>query len=227
MESKLEYIFDFLKDLKRNNTREWIHQRANERRYDIVQRTMEQWVGFLLMDMDDVEDTHGLKAKQCLFRIWRDTRFSKDKTPCKTYVSAAICKGGRKNQDRGVYYIQLSPGGKSFVGGGVYMPDAERLRKIRKAIMRDGATLAGILKNKKFHTMLGGLEPLKLKTMPRDYKKVALSLVQRELLPYTSFIVGKELSDKEVLAKDFDTHLVKIFRTLKPLNDWLNNALEK
>lgn len=225
MESKLEYIFDFLADLKRNNTREWIHQRANERRYDIVQRTMDQWVSFLLMDMDDIEDTHGLKAKECLFRIWRDTRFSKDKTPCKTYVSAAICKGGRKNPDRGVYYIQISPDNESFVGGGLYMPDSDRLKKVRKAIMADGETLMRILKKPEFKKVFGNLSPYKLKTLPRDYKNVQLTPIQRELLPYTSFVIGKKLPDKLVLSKDFDTQLVEMFRLMKPLNDWLNQAL--
>lgn len=226
MESKLEYIFDFLADLKRNNTREWIHQRANERRYDIVQRTMEQWVSFLLMDMDDIEDTHGLKAKQCLFRIWRDTRFSKDKTPCKTYVSAAICKGGRKNPDRGVYYIQISPDNESFVGGGIYMPDGDRLKKIRKAIMTDGDALSKILKSPGFKKMFGGLESLKLKTLPRDYKNMDLAPVQRELVPYTSFVVTRKLPDRLVLSKRFDVELVKMFRVLRPLNEWLNRALD-
>lgn len=225
MESKLEYIFDFLRDLKRNNTREWIHQRANERRYDIVQRTMEQWVSFLLMDMDDIEDTHGLKPKQCLFRIWRDTRFSKDKTPCKTYVSAAICKGGRKNPDRGVYYVQLSPGNESFVAGGIYMPDADRLKKIRKAIMENGDSLLRILKEPKLKKTFGDLSDLKLKTLPRDYKKADLTPTQHQLLPYTSLIVEKNLPDKLVLSKDFDAELVKMFRIMKPLNDWLNHAL--
>lgn len=225
MESKLEYIFDFLSDLKRNNTRVWIHQRANERRYDIVQRTMEQWVSFLLMDMDDIEDTHGLKAKECLFRIWRDTRFSKDKRPCKTYVSAAICKGGRKNPDRGVYYIQISPDEESFVGGGLYMPDSDHLKKIRRAVMSDGDALFKILNTPVFKKMFGELEPLKLKTLPRDYKNATLTPIQRNLLPYTSFIVGKKLSDKLVLSKHFDIELVKVFRVMKPLNDWINQAL--
>jgi len=225
MESKLEYIFDFLSDLKRNNTREWIHRRENERRYDIVQRTMEQWVSFLLMDMDDIEDTHGLKAKQCLFRIWRDTRFSKDKTPCKTYVSAAICKGGRKNPDRAVYYIQISPGGESFVAGGIYMPDSDHLKKIRTAIMKDGERLKRILKEPKLKKTFGTLSLLKLKTLPRDYKNADLTPTQRELLPYTSFIVEQKLSDKLVLSKNFDAELVEMFRIIKPFNDWLNQAL--
>lgn len=226
MDSHLDYVLDFLRDLARNNTRAWMHTRANAKRYEIVKRTWEKFISLMAIDLSDFEDTRGLKPKDMIYRIWRDTRFSKDKTPCKTYLSAIICKGGRKNPNRAVYYIHLQPGGKSFIGGGVHMPDSPQLKKIRKELTYTGGELAKILKEPKFKRMFGAMEEVRLKTMPRDYRKADVAPVVRELLPYTSFVVGHNLSDKEILAKDIETKIMKIFTVLRPFNDWFNTALQ-
>ena len=225
MDAKLDYVFEFLNDLKPNNTRAWMHRRVNERRYFVVQQTMRQWISMLLLDIQDIEDTHGLRAKDCMYRIWRDTRFSADKTPCKTYLSFLIRTGGRKNENRAAYYLQIGPGGQSFIAGGVYRPDSPRLKRIRHAITVNGAHLQSIVAAKPFVKMFGGLEALKLKTMPRDFKGVGLSGDVRELLRHTSWIATRELSDTEVLSKKFDTESHRTFAILKPLNSWLNFAL--
>jgi uncharacterized protein (TIGR02453 family) len=225
MHAKLDYVFEFLEDLQRNNTREWMHTRVNERRFDVVQRTMLQWVSMLLLDMQDIEDTRGLKPKDCMYRIWRDTRFSSDKTPCKTYLSFIIRRGGRRNENRSAYYLQIGPGGQSFIAGGVYRPDSAHLKSIRTAIVRDGRALEGILSAKNFVQQFGGLEPLKLKTMPRGFTGDGMSAPIRELLRHTSWIATRDLTDAEVLSKNFDATVIASFRVLKPLNDWFNFAL--
>ncbi len=225
MHAKLDYVFEFLEDLQRNNTRAWMHTRANERRFDVVQRTMLQWVSMLLLDMQDIEDTRGLKPKDCMYRIWRDTRFSADKTPCKTYLSFLIRRGGRRNESRAAYYLQIGPDGQSFIAGGVYRPDSVQLKRIRTTIMRDGDALANITSAKVFRKLFGGLESLKLKTMPRDFKGEGVSASLRELLRHTSWIATRNLTDAEVLGKNFDATVIATFRVLKPFNDWLNFAL--
>jgi len=225
MHAKLDYVFEFLGDLSRNNSRAWMHTRVNERRFDVVQRTMRQWIAMLMLDMQDIEDTHGLKPKESMYRIWRDTRFSGNKTPCKTFLSFLIRTGGRKNEDRAAYYVQIGPGGQSFIGGGVYMPDAVRLRKIREAIVRDGLALHRIISSPAFMRTFGGLERLQLKTKPRDFRDAEISVEQRELLRYTSFVATVDVPDREVLSRDFDARVLEVFAILKPFNTWLNEAL--
>ncbi len=225
MHARLDYVFEFLEDLSRNNTRSWMHTRANERRFDVVQRTMRQWIAMLLLDMQDIEDTHGLRPKDCQYRIWRDTRFSANKTPCKTYMSFLIRTGGRRNDARAGYYVQIGPKGQSFVGGGVWAPEPDQLKKIRAAIFKRGEGLSMVLKSAAFRKTFGELEPMRLKTMPRDYRTADVQPDIRELLRYTSWVAGAELPDKDVLSADFDAKLVGLFRTLKPLNDWLNSAV--
>jgi uncharacterized protein (TIGR02453 family) len=227
MHAKLDYVFEFLEDLSRHNTREWMHTRVNERRFDVVQRTLRQWIAMLMLDMQDIEDTHGLKPKESMYRIWRDTRFSDNKTPCKTYLSFLIRKGGRRNEDRAAYYVQIGPNGQSFIGGGVYMPDSPRLRKIREAIVRDGEMLRRIVTERSFIKMFGGLEPLKLKTRPRDFRTEEISDEVRELLRYTSFVATLEVPDAEVLSRGFDARVLEVFTVLKPLNTWLSDALAR
>jgi uncharacterized protein (TIGR02453 family) len=226
-DSHLDFVLDFLKDLERNNTRIWMHQRAVKRRYDVVKRVFEKFISLLLLDMSDIESTRGLKAKDCIFRIWRDTRFSKDKTPCKTWLSAVIRSGGRNNDARAAYYIHIQPGGRSFIGGGIYMPDAPKLKLIRQAIIRDGKHLARIAAGKSFRKTFGDLEPLRLKTMPRDFRSVVLDEASREMIRHTSWIASRELTDKEVVHPHFYKTIVDTFATLAPMNHWLNSALEK
>lgn len=225
MQLRLDYIFDFLKDLKRNNTRAWMHLRATEKRFEIVRRTFDQLILLVMVEMGDYEDMRGIKPRACQYRIWRDARFSTNKAPCKTYLSALIRAGGRRNENRAAYYLQLEPGGTSFIGGGVWMPDADRLRHIRAAIARDGAGLAKVLANPKFKKTFGALELLRLKTMPRDYRKAKLPAAAMALLPYTSFVVGREVSDYQVLHDHFDQTISQYFQTLRPFNEWLNRAL--
>ena len=225
MDARLDYVFEFLSDLARQNTRAWMHTRINERRFDVVQRTMQRWVAMLLLDMQDIEDTHGIRPKDCLYRIWRDTRFSADKTPCKTYLSFLIRKGGRRNEDRAAYYVQIGPGGQSFAGGGVYMPEPGRLKRIRERIATDGPELARIVGAPGFRRTFGDLESLKLKTMPREYRTADLSPAVRDLVRHTSWVAGRQFPDDEVLGRDFDRELMRTFAVLKPFNDWLNGAL--
>lgn len=223
--ARLDYVFEFLEDLERNNTRAWMHTRVNERRFDVVQRTMRQWISMLLLDMQDIEDTRGLKAKDFQYRVWRDTRFSDDKTPCKTYLSFFIRTGGRRNENRAGYYLQIGPHGQSFIGGGVYRPDAERIARIRRAIVQDGEELNRIISQAAFKKMFGGMEPMKLKTMPRDYRTFSGAPSIAELLRHTSWVATRDLADAEVLSEHFDADIHRTFVILKPFNDWLSGAL--
>ncbi len=225
MHAKLDYVFEFLEDLSRNNSRAWIHERVNERRFEVVQKTMLQWVSMLLLDMQDIEDTRNVRAKDCMYRIWRDTRFGSDKTPCKTYLSFIIRAGGRRNEQRAAYYVQIGPNGQSFIGGGVYRPDAVSMHKIRTSLLEHGDNLHRILSSREFTKMFSSLERITLKTRPRGFRIDDVSPEVRDLLRHTSWIATRHLTDAEVLSKKFDTEILKTFRTLQPLNGWLNHAL--
>lgn len=212
---------DFLKKLSRNNNREWFEK--NKSRYLEIKDEFELFVGDLLQDMTAFDESlAGLNPKKLTFRIYRDVRFSKDKTPYKTNVSAGISPGG-KGMGLPGYYFQIEPGNKSMVAAGMYQPSPENLAKIRQEIDYNGDTLAGTLKERKFKKIFGNLwNDDKLKTMPKGY---AADHPHRELLKLKSFIVIRSFTDNEVTGKGFQKDLIDSMKTGKSLNAFLTEGL--
>jgi uncharacterized protein (TIGR02453 family) len=163
----------------------------------------------------------GLNPKKLIFRIYRDIRFSKDKTPYKTNISAGISPEG-KGMGLPGYYFQIAPG-DSFVAAGMYHPDPENLAKIRQEIDYNGDRLDALLKEKKFKKIFGELwNEDKLKTMPKGYD---VGHPQHEYLKLKSFIVTHTFTDAQVLDKKFKKNLLQAMETAKPLNDFLREGL--
>ena len=188
--------FDFLKQLSRNNNREWFD--AHKEKYLAAKANVDTFIEEVIRSFSAFDKSlAGLKAKDCVFRIYRDVRFSKDKRPYKTNMGASINHGGKKMEIAG-FYLHLEPG-KSMIAGGRWMPSPDHLRKIRQEIDYNGKQLHKILAQKNFKKMFGGLDQsdeYKLVRPPKGYDKEHKDI---ELLKLTSFLVWHEFSDKEVL----------------------------
>lgn len=213
---------DYLRDLKKHNQRDWFH--ANRKRYEAARAEAVLLCDAVIAGLARFEP-HILEQdpEDCFFRINRDTRFSKDKTPYKTHFGAFITDRGRM-VDRAGYYVHLEPG-NCFIAGGLYMPPPPELKAIRRAILEDAAPLRAILRKKAFVKSWGSELPGdRVKTAPRDVPKDHPDL---DLLRYKSFEVMRKVSDRDVLARDFARNATDHFETLQPFVAWLNAAVER
>jgi uncharacterized protein (TIGR02453 family) len=209
-------VFDFLRQLAENNNREWFTE--NKNLYTESQENIVAFLEDLIAKMSEFDSELGkIDAKKSLFRIYRDTRFSKDKTPYKTNIGASLGMG--KGSQKGGYYLHLEPG-KSFIAGGIYMPESSVLKTLRKEISLYGKEFLNILNNKEFKKYFPELDQDdKLKKVPQGFEKED---PMAEYLKLKSFIVVYNLSDKEISDKSASKTLAKIFKVMKPLNDFLN-----
>jgi uncharacterized protein (TIGR02453 family) len=213
-------ILTFLKAISKNNNREWFEK--NKPKYLDAKKQFEHFLETLhkeLLTFD--ESLAGLNPRKQGFRIYRDVRFSKDKRPYKTNMGAGFSAHGKMEQEPG-YYIHIEPG-KSFVAGGIYMPDAERLSKIRQEIDYNASEFLKILKDKKFKKYFPSLDDFdRLKTAPKGYPKDHQHI---ELLKNKSYVVSYRFTDKDITNKDFVKKVATACKTLKPLNDFLMKAI--
>ncbi len=218
---KFDGTLKFLKDLAKNNDRNWFEK--NKERYLDSKLQFEEFIAALLAELSKFDSKVGsLDPKKLPFRIYRDVRFSKDKSPYKVNMGAGISPNGKLVQEPG-YYIHLQPGNKSFVAGGIYMPDNERLAKIRQEIDYNADKLLKIINNKAFKKLYPELDDFdKLKTMPKGYPK---DHPQIELLKHKSLIVSHNYTDKEVLDPKFVKTVAAHAKLIKPLNDFINEAI--
>ena len=144
----MKAIFDFLRKLRDNNDREWFN--AHKPEYLELKDRFEKWVSELIERTADFdEEVRGLAAKDCVYRIYRDTRFSPDKTPYKTHFGAYIASPGGRNSNRAGYYVHLEPDG-SLLGGGLYCPDPALLKRLRQDIYDNIEEFTSILQEKAF-----------------------------------------------------------------------------
>lgn len=213
----------FLKGLQKNNDKTWFD--ANRKAYETARKDVEEFVQHIL-DAHAKKDPGiaGLLAKQCMFRINRDVRFSKDKSPYKTNFGISMNEGGKKALTGG-YYIHIEPG-KSFVGGGVYMPMPPELKKIRQEIDYNTEEFEKILQSKSFRTIYGGLsndEGLKLSRVPQGFDKDSPAA---EYLVYKSYIAMTPLTDKELTDKTVNKKILQAFEALQPLLAFIKRSLE-
>ncbi|WP_179957802.1 DUF2461 domain-containing protein [Exilibacterium tricleocarpae] len=213
-------VFDFLTDLQINNNRPWFED--NRDRYRSVAATFEQFIGGLINNIARFDPDIGrLQPRQCIFRIYRDTRFSKDKTPYKTSLGAHLLAGGRSHEaNHAGYYLKIAPGG-SLLAGGAYLPPGSWLGPIRQAICDNPAAFKKIIAQKSFKNYFGTIEGEKLKTAPRGFAKDHPEI---ELLRYKSFLAVHNLDDEQVTDAGFMGHTTRVFRALQPFAAFLNAA---
>ena len=212
----------FLEDLKANNNRDWFLE--NKKRYEAFKKDLHQLIGDLLDAMKPLDPSlEMLEVKNCTFRINRDIRFSKDKSPYKSHVGIWISSGA-KGMNRSGYYIQIEKGA-SFIAGGLYCPEPEDLKKMRKEIAYFHDDLEAILNAKEFKkefTDFDRNEKNTLKNPPRGYEKDHPAI---ELLKLKSFESTQRIDISAVTKKDFVATVSKKLIALKPLNDFINRAL--
>lgn len=212
----------FLDDLKANNNRDWFLE--NKRRYEIFKKDYQQLVGDFLDAMKPLDPSlELLEIKNCTFRINRDIRFSKDKSPYKDHIGVWLSSGA-KGKNRSGYYVHIARAG-SFIAGGCYCPEAEDLKKIRLEITYFHEDLEAILKEKSFQKEFGDFdrnESNLLKNPPRGYEKDHPAI---ELLKLKSFETSQKFDIEEVTKGDFVAKMTKKLIVLKPLNDFINRAL--
>lgn len=215
----LKAVLRFLQDLERNNNKAWFD--ANRARYEEARADFEDFVQALISEIDKFDSMGMLQAKECIFRINRDMRFSKDKTPYKTNFGALIGPGGKKSTRQG-YYMHVAPHNGSFVGGGLYMPMPDDLAKFRQAIARDASPFKKIINAKEFQLYFGPLEGETLATAPKGYPKDHPAI---ELLKLKEVTTGVNLTDKEILAPDVVQHVARLCKALKPFLAYIDSAL--
>lgn len=218
--ASMKATISFLKDLSQNNNREWFTD--NKKKFEEAKAEFEDFVAECIgkVSLWD-ESVRDLKPKDCIYRIYRDVRFSKDKTPYKTNFGALIGKDGRKGKGS-INYLQIQPN-ESFTAGGMYLPESADLKAIRQEIDYNLGEFEAILNKKDFKEHFGNLsQEWKLKTVPKGYDKENPAI---EYLKLKGFVVMKKHTDKEVLASGFSTTVANSFELVKPLNTFLNRAI--
>lgn len=213
----------FLSALKKNNNKPWFD--AHRAQYEAGRIDFSNFIQ-LVIDALQLKDTTvtGLTSRECLFRINRDIRFSKDKRPYKSNFGASIKRGGRKSGFAG-YYFHCEPG-QSFVGGGLWMPDASQLKKLRQEIDYNWDEFQGLLKEKKFKKIFGDLyinDDISLSTMPKGYEKDNPAATYLKL---KSFIAETSINDDELLKGSLHKKTLAAFEALQPLLGFINRSLE-
>lgn len=213
--------FDFLKQLKKNNNKEWFDK--NRDTYETVKKNFYYFINELIQSIAKFDPSvKSLDPKHCVFRINRDIRFSNDKTPYKTHLSADISPGGKKISSAG-YYIHIQPGA-SFLAGGVWQPPTPQLNAIRQEIDYNTPAFKKILNDKNFKKYFGTLsEEDKVKTTPKGYEKTHPEI---EILKLKSFLVIHDFKEQEILSKHFLNECQDIFKAIYPLNKFLRTACD-
>ncbi|UKJ07396.1 DUF2461 domain-containing protein [Solitalea lacus] len=212
--------FDFLKELADNNNREWFM--ANKRRYEEAKSNVEDFVDAVLLKMAEIDPAvTGIRAKQCIMRIYRDVRFSKDKSPYKKNFGIVVSTFG-KGVNGPCYYLHIEPM-QCFAAGGYWMPEAEHVKAIRQEIDYNANDFKSILKEEAFQKFFKGLdEEEKLKTAPKGYPADHPEI---ELLKLKSYTVSSQLNEKELLSPSGLEAVVNVWAAAYPLNQFLTNAI--
>jgi uncharacterized protein (TIGR02453 family) len=211
----------FLKQLKKNNTREWFAQHKSEFE-NFVKLPMQCFISELKTPMSKLAPEMEINPKKNIFRIYRDTRFSKDKTPYKTHVAAVFHLKGHWEDSAG-YYVHVEPG-QIYVGGGIYMPDADQLKKIRAAIANRPKEFLAVVESAKFKKVFGKIEGEKLQRAPLGY---APDHPMIEWLKHKQLYTGVEWDEKECLTSMFVEKVMGVYKELYPFIRFLNSSLGK
>ncbi|QNL23005.1 DUF2461 domain-containing protein [Hyphobacterium sp. CCMP332] len=211
----MKKTIQFLKALKANNNREWFNenkskfQEAEKEFKDLVFEIQE---GLSLIDNIETESTK-------VFRIYRDVRFSNDKTPYHIHRSVNFKRATAKL--RGGYYLKIKKG-ESAIAGGFFGPSPADILHIRKQIQQDPSELRNILKSKQITDYFGGLSGEKVKSAPRGFSKDDPAI---DLLKYRSLLLTMTFSDAEVLSSEFGQKVVNGFAQMRPFFDYMSTIL--
>ena len=210
----------FLGNLSENNNKTWFDEHRDE--YTAAKEDFEALVAEILSGLAETEPLFKeQKAKDSIFRIFRDVRFSKDKTPYKAHFGAFFSRGGRKSTGAG-YYLHLEPGGNSFAGGGLWVPEAPLLKAVRQELDYNFNEFEKIVDDKKFSKLFGQVNGEQLKNLPPGYTSGSPAA---EYLKLKSFTVSHNVKDADLVGKTLVKKVLDVFTTMRPFVDFLNRAI--
>ncbi|MDQ2864176.1 MAG: DUF2461 domain-containing protein [Bacteroidota bacterium] len=215
---------NFLKELKKNNNKPWFDN--HREKYLSAKIDFENFVGKIIAAISSFDDDiKELQVKNCTFRINRDIRFSKNKTPYKSNMGASFNRGGKKSVFAG-YYFNLEPGGQSFAGGGLWMPDAVELKKLRQEIDYCFPEFKKLLSAASFKKQYGDIEMNEgqmLVNVPKGYEKENPAA---SFLKLKSFVATKNISDDILQSPQLINEVSAAFKALMPLVKFMNRSME-
>lgn len=208
-----EGTLQFLKELEKNNTREWFEDHKKEfKNHETDVKSFFTSIMENLKQHDEIE-------KMKVFRIYRDVRFSKDKTPYKSHLASSFSRAGARL--RGGYYVHIKPG-ESFIATGFWEPNKEDLLRIRKELELDATDFRKVITEKSFKKIWGELVGDEVKTAPKGFDKEHENI---DLIKRKQFIFVQKFSDKQVLSKDFAKNIDDSYRTVRPYFDLMSDIL--
>ena len=216
----LTVILEFLKELELNNNREWFT--ANKATYEEAKQVFEEFINGVIPGIAKFDDgVKFLTAKDCVFRIYRDVRFAKDKSPYKTNFGAFMARGGKKSHGPG-YYFHIQPG-DCFISGGVWMPEAEVTKKIRDEIYYNWQEFKAVLTSPAFSKYYDGIDDWdKQKLPPRGYMK---DFEGMDLLLNRSFTISHAISEDLLQEEGLQDYVIKAYKAMAPYNAFLARAI--
>ena len=206
-------VFQFLENLKKNNSREWFSEHKSE--FKALETGVKSFYTSVMNKLKVHDDIEKLK----MFRIYRDVRFSKDKTPYKPHFAGSFSRSGLRL--RGGYYLRIKPG-ETFIATGFWEPNKEDLFRIRKEFETDTKEFRSIINEKGFHKIWGQLQGDELKTGPSGFDKEHPNI---DLIKKKQFIFVRNFSDEEVLAPEFISQIDLSFRAIRPYFDLMSEIL--
>lgn len=210
--------FKFLQNLAQNNNRVWFEENRND--YELAKNQVEALVESCIAEIAKFQDLGNASAKNCMFRIYRDVRFSKNKDPYKLNFSALIGQNGKKSKSVFGWYIHIQPN-ESFMAAGLYEPEKDQLAKIRQEIDYNGEELISLIQSPEFKETFGEIKGNQLKTVPKGFPK---DHQMADLLRFNQYYVMHSFRDKEVLSPDFPQKLADICKKAKPFLSFFERA---
>jgi uncharacterized protein (TIGR02453 family) len=213
-------ILNFLDNLSQNNNKAWFDSHRAD--YEPARKIFNDFIDHLIDEFRLSDNLQALSAKDCVTRIYRDIRFSRDKSPYHTNFSAIIAPGGKKSPDQ-AYYVSIQPHDQSLVAGGLYMPSPQQLERFRQAIDRHAGEFKAITGAPAFVEQFGKVQGERLKTAPKGYGRAHPEI---ELLQLKQVTTLHHLTDQEVLAGDFPGKVIAACRAMKPFLEYLNELTQ-
>lgn len=204
----------FFKKLHKNNNREWFTENKPEF------KAIEAEVKSVYNEINERLNTYDEIDKMKIFRVYRDVRFSKDKTPYKTHFGGSFHR--KKPELRGGYYLHIAPNNESFIATGFWEPQKDDLLRIRKEFEMDADEVRKIMNNKKFKAIWGDIVGDEVKTAPKGFNKEDKNI---DLIKKKQFIFTKKFTDKEILEPDFLNRVDDAFKTIRPYFDYMSDVL--
>jgi uncharacterized protein (TIGR02453 family) len=211
----------FLEELKKNNNREWFNE--NKSRYEkSVKKPFEDFISDLIFRIKELDEDLAITPKEAIFRIYRDVRFSNDKSPYKTHVSAIISNGGRKDFADPGNYVEINSDELRLYGG-IYQMNKEQLYNVRNFIQTNLNEFELLINDKEFTKYFGNILGEQNKVLPLEFKETAM---KQPLIANKQFYFFAKLSKSKILSKSLPDELIKLYKIAKPVNMFLKIALE-